>query len=145
MTPAPISLSRRRLTTCLLLAGSFVLAFAQRPGQAVFDTRIELSADPVLFLHRVSAVWSSAGDLGHVQSGQFVGYLFPMAPWFAFVHWVGLPVWVGQRLWIGGLIALAAWGILRLLDDLYSQRRGVAHLVAGALYAANPYVAVWMT
>jgi arabinofuranan 3-O-arabinosyltransferase len=121
------------------------LAFAQRPGKTVLDTRIELSADPGLFLHRVVAVWSSAGDLGHVQSGQFVGYLFPMAPWFAFADWIGLPTWIAQRLWLGALIALAAWGVVRLMDELYSRRRGLAHLLAAVLYAANPYVAVWMT
>ena len=121
------------------------MAFAQRPGKAVLDTRIELSVDPALFLHRVFAVWSPSGDLGHVQSGQFVGYLFPMAPWFAFAHWIGLPIWVSQRLWLGALIALAAWGVVRLMDELYSRRRGVAHLTAGVLYAANPYVAVWTT
>jgi arabinofuranan 3-O-arabinosyltransferase len=143
--PAPHSLVRRRLIPGLLVAGSFALAFAQRPGQTVFDTRIELSADATLFLHRVAAVWSPTGDLGHVQSGQFVGYLFPMAPWFAFVQWVGLPIWVGQRLWLGVLIALAALGAVRLLDELFDRRRGVAHLAAGVLYAANPYVAVWTT
>ncbi|HEX3316752.1 MAG TPA: alpha-(1-_3)-arabinofuranosyltransferase family protein [Solirubrobacteraceae bacterium] len=133
-----------RLIPLALAAASFAVAFAQRPGKAVLDTRIELSTDPALFLHRVSAVWSSTGDLGHVQSGQFVGYLFPMAPWFAFADWIGLPVWVAQRIWLGALLALAAWGVVRLLDDLYSRRRGLAHLAAGVLYAANPYVAVWM-
>jgi hypothetical protein len=128
-----------------LAAASFALAFAQRPGKTVFDTRIELSADPSLFLHRVAQLWSSTGDLGHLQSGQFVGYLFPMAPWFAFVQWTGMPMWVGQRLWLGALIALAAWGVVRLMDELYSTRRGLAHLTAGVLYAANPYVAVWTT
>src|SRR5690349_10126169 len=73
---------------------SFALAFAQRPGKTVFDTRIELSAAPSLFLHRVAQLWSSTGDLGHLQAGQFVGYLFPMAPWFAFVQWTGMPMWV---------------------------------------------------
>src|SRR5215217_5794724 len=100
---APGFLVRRRLTSGLLVAGAFVLAFAQRPGETVFDTRIELSANATLFLDRVAAVWSPTGDLGHVQSGQFVGYLFPMAPWFAFVKWIGLPVWMGQRLWLGAL------------------------------------------
>src|SRR3954453_7187514 len=137
--------TRRSAIPAALALGAFALAFVQRPGKTVFDTRIELSADPSLFLHRVAAVWSSTGDLGHVQSGQFVGYLFPMAPWFAFVQWLGLPMWVGQRLWIGGLIALAAWGAVRLMDRLYRPRRGIAHLTAGVLYAANPYVAVWVT
>jgi len=133
-----------RLIPLALAAASFAVAFAQRPGKAVLDTRIELSTDPALFLHRVYAVWSSTGDLGHVQGGQFVGYLFPMAPWFAFADWIGMPVWVAQRIWLGALLALAAWGVVRLLDVLYSRRRGLAHLAAGGLYAANPYVAVWM-
>ncbi len=75
--------TRRSAIPAALALGSFALAFVQRPGKTVFDTRIELSADPSLFLHRVASLWSSTGDLGHVQSGQFVGYLFPMAPWFA--------------------------------------------------------------
>jgi arabinofuranan 3-O-arabinosyltransferase len=142
--PAPVSLPRR-LVPALLAAGALAVAFAQRPGKTVFDTRIELSVDPSLFLHRVAAVWSSTGDLGHVQSGQFVGYLFPMAPWFALVQWTGMPMWVGQRLWLGGIVAIAAWGVVRLIDELFDRRRGVAHLTAGALYAFNPYVAVWTT
>ena len=80
-----------RLIPVALALGAMGLAFAQRPGKAVLDTRIELSADPALFLHRVAAVWSSTGDLGHVQSDQFVGYLFPMAPWFALAQWIGHP------------------------------------------------------
>src|SRR5690242_1862274 len=138
------NLPRSAIPAGLALA-SFALAFAQRPGKTVFDTRIELSADPSLFLHRVAQLWSSTGDLGHLQAGQFVGYLFPMAPWFAFVQWTGMPMWIGQRLWLGALIALAAWGVVRLMDELYDTRRGVAHLAAGVLYAANPYVAVWTT
>src|SRR4051812_7034149 len=137
--------TRRSAIPAALALGSFALAFVQRPGKTVFDTRIELSADPSLFLHRVAALWSPTGDLGHVQSGQFVGYLFPMAPWFDFVQWTGIPIWIGQRLWLGALIALAALGAVRLLDALLDRPRGVAHLVAGAVYAANPYVAVWTT
>src|SRR5215212_418032 len=135
----------RRLIPAVLVLGSFVVAFAQRPGKTVFDTRIELSTDASLFLHRVAQVWSPTGDLGHVQSGQFIGYLFPMAPWFALAQWVGMPMWVAQRVWLGALMALAAYGVVRLMDDLLDRRRGVAHLAAGALYAFNPYVAVWTT
>jgi arabinofuranan 3-O-arabinosyltransferase len=144
LMPTRSTLTRRGL---LLLLGfvAFGVAFAQRPGRTVFDTRIELSADPTLFLHRVADVWSSTGDLGHVQGGQFVGYLFPMAPWFAFVQWTGIPMWIGQRLWIGALLAVSAWGVVRLLDVLYTRQRGLAHLAAGLLYAANPYVVVWLS
>ena len=67
-------------------------------------------------------MWSSTTDLGHVQSGQFVGYLFPMGPWFAAADALGIPMWVAQRFWLGLLLALAAWGVVRLMDALYRPR-----------------------
>ncbi len=104
---------------------------------------MELSANPSLFLHQVSQLWSSTSDLGHVESAQFVGYLFPMAPWFAFAHAIGISMWVTERLWMGGLLALSAWGVVLLMDDLYGRRRGVAHVAAGVLFTVNPYVATF--
>jgi arabinofuranan 3-O-arabinosyltransferase len=137
----------RRRSHALLPAGvvllGFALAFLQRPGKAYFDTRIELSVDPGLFLERVANVWSSTGDLGHVQSGQFVGYLFPMGPWFALSDWLGVPMWVAQRLWLGLLIALAAWGAVAVMDRLYSRERGLPHAAAALLYALSPYVVIY--
>ncbi|MFL5885712.1 MAG: alpha-(1-_3)-arabinofuranosyltransferase family protein [Thermoleophilaceae bacterium] len=130
----------------LSLAGiSLLLAFIQRPAKAIFDTRVELGADPDLFLHRVGEVWSAQTDLGHVQSGQFVGYLFPMGPWFALAHALGLSTFLAQRLWFALLMALAAWGAVRVMDELYSTRRGLAHFAAGLLFATSPFVAVSLT
>ncbi|MFN8133586.1 MAG: alpha-(1-_3)-arabinofuranosyltransferase family protein [Solirubrobacteraceae bacterium] len=127
----------------LLAAVSFVVAFVQLPGRTVTDSRIELSADPGLFLTRAADLWSSTGDLGHLQSGQFVGYLFPMGPWFALAQAAGIPMWIAQRLWLGLLLALAAWGAIRLMDALYGRPRGLAHLVAAVVFAFNPYVVVF--
>ena len=121
----------------------FALAFVQRPGEAYFDTRIELSVDPGLFLERVTSVWSSTGDLGHVQGGQFVGYLFPMAPWFALSDWLGAPMWVAQRLWLGLLLAVAGWGVVVLMDRFYSRDRGLPHAAAALFYMASPYVVIY--
>jgi arabinofuranan 3-O-arabinosyltransferase len=127
----------------ILSACAFAAAFAQRPGKTFADSRVELSANPSLFLHQLGQVWSSTSDLGHVGSAQFVGYLFPMAPWFAFAHAIGISMWVTERLWMGGLLALSAWGVVLLMDDLYSRRRGVAHVAAGVLFTINPYVATF--
>ena len=121
----------------------FALAFLQRPGDAYFDTRIELSVDPALFLERVASVWSSTGDFGHVQSGQFVGYLFPMAPWFALTDWLGVPTWVAQRLWLGLLLALAGWGAMVLMDRLHARERGLPHVAAALFYMLSPYVVIY--
>src|SRR4051812_24231785 len=84
LTAAPTrpAIARRdRLIPLGLGLLSFLLAFGQRPGRGFDDTRIELTVDAVRFLERVGAVWSPTTDLGHAQSGQFVGYLFPMGPW----------------------------------------------------------------
>ncbi|HEV7844661.1 MAG TPA: alpha-(1-_3)-arabinofuranosyltransferase family protein [Thermoleophilaceae bacterium] len=137
------SLRSSRLLSPALAALAFLLAFLQRPGDAYSDTRLELSADPSLFLARVGDVWSSTTDLGHVQSGQFVGYLFPMGPWFAAADALGVSVWLAQRLWLGLLLALAAWGAVRLMDELYRPERGLAHVVAGLFFMLNPYTVIF--
>src|SRR4051794_33738197 len=143
--------SSRARVLWLLVGLSYAVALAQRPGKTVSDTRLELSLDPALFLSRVTHLWSGTTDLGHVQSGQFNGYLFPMGPWFAGGDALGLPMWLVQRLWLGTLLALAAWGVVRLLDELLPEpatdggsgplaRRPVAQLAAGLLFVFNPYV-----
>ena len=88
-------------------------------------------------------MWTSTGQLGDVQSGQQTGYLFPMGPFFAVGHAFGIPDWIVQRLWLGTLLALAAWGVVRLLDALLGRPRGVAHLVAGAVILLNPFVVTY--
>jgi arabinofuranan 3-O-arabinosyltransferase len=124
----------------LLTAVSFALAFAQRPGEIVADTKINLYVSPARFLSQVVSAWTPGTTLGHVFSGQYGGYLFPMAPFFAAGHGAQLPMWVVQRLWLGALLAIGAWGIVRLLDVMHSPRRGIAHLVAGAMFVLNPFV-----
>src|SRR4029077_15304232 len=44
---------------------------------------------------------------------------------------------------LGAVLAIAAWGMVRLLDALLDSPRGLAHLSAGALFIVNPYVAVY--
>jgi arabinofuranan 3-O-arabinosyltransferase len=134
---------RWRRSPLVLAVGAFGLAFAQRPGQDTADTKIGLHVNPGHFLSDLASVWSRTEGLGHVQGGQYSGYLWPMDPFFALGHLVGLPDWVTERLWIGMLLALAAWGVIRLVDELLEPDRGVAHLVAGAVYMVNPYVVVF--
>jgi hypothetical protein len=122
---------------------SFALAFLQRPGAATSDTKIDLHVEPVRFLGEVASVWSSSGGLGQVQAGQYSGYLFPMGPFYALGDLLGLAPWVVHRLWLGALLAVAAWGVVKLLDSLLEEPRGVAQVVAGALYVVNPYVATF--
>jgi arabinofuranan 3-O-arabinosyltransferase len=139
---------RKRLnnSSARLAAGiaalAYALAFVQRPGRVFTDTRIELTIDPARFLHAVAQMWSPTGDLGHVQSGEFIGYLVPMAPWYAFAHAIGIPTWVAQRIWLGTLLAVAGIGVMRLLAALLPRRAVLAEAAAGVLFVANPYVVV---
>lgn len=133
-------MSRSARQPLSLAALAYLLAFLQRPGDTVADTRVELTADPRLFLDRVASVWSPTADLGHVQGGQFAGYLFPQGPFHALAEMAGLPDWIAQRLWLGTLLALAAWGAIRVMDELWPRPRGVAHWAAGLIYMVNPYV-----
>jgi arabinofuranan 3-O-arabinosyltransferase len=134
---------RDRSIPLVLAALSFAAALLQRPGQAVSDTKIDLHVDPVGFLGDVASVWTNTGSLGEVQGGQYAGYIFPMGPFFALGDLLGLAPWLVHRLWLGLLLALAAWGTVRLLDALLSSRRGVAHAVAGLLFAINPYTVIY--
>ncbi len=122
---------------------AYTLAFLQRPGETVVDTRLELSADPGVFLERVFHVWSATTDFGHVQGGQFNGYLFPMAPWFALGDQLGVPMWVSQRLWLGTLLLLAAWGAARLMSALMGRPSLVASSGAALVFTLNPYVVLF--
>ena len=120
---------------------SFAIAFLQRPGEATADTKIDLHVEPVRFLAEVASVWSSSGGLGQVQAGQYSGYLWPMGPFFALGDVLGLPPWVVHRLWLGALLALAAWGTVKLLDALLDRAAARWRtLVAGRADRLNPYV-----
>jgi arabinofuranan 3-O-arabinosyltransferase len=118
---------------------AFVVALSQRPGWAHTDTKIDLHVDPSRFLADAASTWTQTTDLGDVHSAQYGGYLWPMGPFYALLRELGIAPWLVQRLWLGLLLALAAWGMLRLLDVLVGRPRGVAHLVATAFFVLNPY------
>src|SRR3954451_7179760 len=134
---------RRRSIPLGLALLALALGLAQRPGTVVADTKVDLYVDPARFLGHVFSVWSPTSDLGHVFGAQYSGYAFPMAPFFALGDAIGLPVWLVHRLWLAAVLALAAWGVVRLLDALHGPRRTVLHAAAGALYIVNPYVTVY--
>src|SRR3954471_8301770 len=135
---SPALVLRRRSLEAALAALSLLIALIQRPGVASSDTKIDLHVDPVGFLGDVASAWSSTGDLGHVQGGQYGGYLFPMGPFFALGHWLGLSPWLVQRLWLALVLFLAAWGAARLMEELDGPR-----VVTALLVLLNPYVVVF--
>jgi arabinofuranan 3-O-arabinosyltransferase len=135
--------SRHRLILPGLAVLAYALAFAQRPGKLIADTKVHLYVDPSRFLSHLASAWSPTADLGHVWAGQYGGYLFPMAPWFALGDALGIPMWIVHRLWLGTLLFLAAWGVVRLMEAVWERDRGVAHVAAAVLFVVNPYVTVY--
>ena len=121
-----------------LAALSLLLAFAQGDGRTYTDTRVELTAEPGLFLDRVASVWSPTVDLGHIQSGQYVGYLFPMGPWFAGLDALGVPAWIAERLWFALVLWLAGLG-------RRAPARRALRPPAGAVARAWPRCSSWPT
>jgi arabinofuranan 3-O-arabinosyltransferase len=139
--PIPRPLRGRAVEVALAVL-AFLLALAQRPGRTLTDTKIDLHVDPAGFLGDVLSAWSDTGDLGHVQGGQYGGYAFPMAPFFALGHALGVAPWLVQRLWLGLILALAAWGAARLAAQLGGGTTERA--AAGLLYLLNPYVVIFV-
>lgn len=129
-----------RVVLAALALLSYGIALLQRPGTTVSDTRVELSADPGLFLERTIWIWNGATDLGHVQSGQFTGYLFPMGPYFALGDAAGIPMWLLQRFWLGTLLFLAGWGAVRLVRALLPGAGWEGQAAALLVFVLNPYV-----
>ncbi|MTD42889.1 DUF3367 domain-containing protein [Conexibacter sp. W3-3-2] len=130
-----------------LVLGAYLLALVQRPGETIADTKVHLQLDAARFLGDVASAWTPTAGLGHVWAGQYGGYLFPMGPFFAAGEALGLPDWVVHRLWLGTLLAVAAYGILRLLRVLVPGHAehgySALHVGAGVLYVVNPYVTVY--
>jgi arabinofuranan 3-O-arabinosyltransferase len=122
---------------------AFALAFWQRPGWAMTDTKIDLHVDPARFLRQAASVWTSTTDLGEVHSVQYSGYVWPMGPFFSAGHALGLSPWVVQRIWLALILAACAWGVLKLLDVLVGRPRGIVHLVAAAFFVLNPYTVLF--
>ncbi|WP_367323394.1 alpha-(1-_3)-arabinofuranosyltransferase family protein [Streptomyces sp. HUAS ZL42] len=113
-----------------------VLLLAVHPGRQTFDTKLGVTVDPGRFLSDLGQLWHDQGSFGGIQD-QYVGYLWPMLPFYWLADLVRLPVWLAERLWLSLIVSVAFWGALRLTERLRVGSGG-SRLLAAVVYALWP-------
>ncbi|AYA18893.1 DUF3367 domain-containing protein [Streptomyces alfalfae] len=114
----------------------FVLLLAAKPGRMTFDTKLGVAVDPWQFLSDLGQLWHDRGGFGGIQD-QYVGYVFPMLPFYGLADLVQIPVWIAERLWFSLILAVAFWGALRLAERLGIGSRS-SRLLGAVVYALWP-------
>ncbi|MEU0215289.1 alpha-(1-_3)-arabinofuranosyltransferase [Streptomyces sp. NPDC006265] len=114
----------------------FVLFLAVRPGRQTFDTKLGVTVDPGQFLADLGQLWHDRAGFGGIQD-QYVGYLWPMLPFYWLCDVVRLPVWLAERLWLSLIVSVAFWGALRLAERL-RVGSGASRLLGAVAYALWP-------
>jgi len=127
----------RSWRTFVLVTLAYVPMLAARPGYVTADTKTYLYLDPGQVLTEATSMWSSAVGAGTVTH-QYIGYLWPMGPWFWMMEALAIPDWVAQRLWWGTIVCVAAIGTYRL--SLRLAHRRDAALLAAVAYGLSPYL-----
>lgn len=108
---------------------------AVSPGRMTFETKLGVAADPLRFLGDLGQVWHDRAGFGGIWD-QYVGYAFPMLPYYALTDLAHVPVWLAERLWLSIVVTTAFWGALRLAERLGvgSSRTRLLGAVAYALW-----------
>ncbi|MEU5979707.1 alpha-(1-_3)-arabinofuranosyltransferase family protein [Streptomyces sp. NPDC047315] len=117
-------------------AAVFVLFLAVSPGRMTFETKLGVAADPWQFIADLGQLWQDRAGFGGLAN-QYIGYAFPMLPYYGLADLVQLPVWLAERLWLSLIVATAFWGALRLAERLGVGTRST-RLLGAVVYALWP-------
>ncbi|MFE9681515.1 alpha-(1-_3)-arabinofuranosyltransferase family protein [Streptomyces sp. NPDC006285] len=117
-----------------------VLFLAVDPGRQTFDTKLGVALAPRRFLADLGQLWHDQGGFGGIAD-QYVGYAFPMLPYYWLTDLVSLPVWLAERLWMSLIVAVAFWGALRLAERL-DIGSSASRLLGAVVYALWPVFTV---
>jgi arabinofuranan 3-O-arabinosyltransferase len=119
---------------------TFVPLLLTASGVVGADTKTYLYLDPGKVLAEAPWVWNSQIGMGSVTH-QYIGYLWPMGPFYWLFDALGVPDWVAQRIWIGGIILAAGLGVRYLCRTLsWARDQWGAVLVAMLAYMFSPYL-----
>ncbi|WP_372348971.1 alpha-(1-_3)-arabinofuranosyltransferase family protein [Streptomyces sp. KL116D] len=131
--PGPGPRSRRWLFA--FWAVLFVAFCAVQPGRMTFETKLGVALDPWQFLRDLGELWHDRAGFGGIAD-QYIGYAFPMLPYYALADLLQLPVWLAERLWLSIVVTVAFWGALRLAErlDIGTPRSRLLGAVTYALW-----------
>ncbi|MBT2492895.1 DUF3367 domain-containing protein [Streptomyces sp. ISL-96] len=136
MTTTPYQEPRSRRWLFAFGAAALIAFIAASPGRMTFETKLGVALDPFKFLSDLGELWHSRAGFGGIFD-QYVGYAFPMLPFYALADLVNLPVWLAERLWLSIVVTTAFWGALRLAERLLVGSP-TTRLLGAAAYALWP-------
>ncbi|MGW1882420.1 alpha-(1-_3)-arabinofuranosyltransferase domain-containing protein [Streptomyces sp. NPDC001970] len=133
--PAPAQPCGRRW---LLAFWAVVLVGFLTPsaGKMTFETKLGVAADPWKFIRDLGELWHDRAGFGGIAD-QYIGYSFPILPYYALADLARIPVWFAERLWLSLVVTIAFWGALRLAERLRIGSPST-RLLAAAAYALWP-------
>lgn len=135
-TPPPEDRPRDRRWLLAFWLTALVGFLVSSPGKMTFDTKLGVVTDPWRFLGDLGGLWHDRAGFGGIAD-QYIGYAFPMLPYYALTDLLQIPTWLAERLWLSLIVSTAFWGALRL-----AERFGVgthrSRLVGAAAYALWP-------
>ncbi|MCB1006699.1 MAG: DUF3367 domain-containing protein [Acidimicrobiales bacterium] len=133
-------MTRERLWPTGVLLGllALVATFTNEPTRYVGDNRFEQYWGPVGRLLRETSLWDGTRGLGRVGE-EFWPSSYPVA----LLRGLGLSAPVSEHLWHAVVLVVAGLGMVALLRVLLG-RIGPAAVVAGLLYAFNPFTATFL-
>ncbi|MFE7031052.1 alpha-(1-_3)-arabinofuranosyltransferase [Streptomyces sp. NPDC057621] len=134
--PGPEQGPRSRRWLLGFWAVVLVLFLAVDPGRQTFDTKLGVALDPGQFLADLGQLWHDRGGFGGIAD-QYVGYAFPMLPYYWLTDLISMPVWLAERLWMSLVVAVAFWGALRLAERL-DVGSSASRLLGAVVYALWP-------
>ncbi len=105
------------LTIAIPALLTYVPLLLTQPGQVGADTKTYLYLNPGKVLAEAPYVWNSQIGMGTVTH-QYIGYLWPMGPFYWVFQQVGVPDWIAQRIWLGTLMLAAGLGVRYLCRTL---------------------------
>ncbi|PZS37647.1 MAG: DUF3367 domain-containing protein [Pseudonocardiales bacterium] len=129
----PVTSGRWFLLIWLL---ALIILAANDPGRMFFDTKLGVDIDAAGFYARLWHLWNPLEWFGTLQN-QYIGYAFPMAPFYLVGQLLHVPNWITERIWLSLLVAVGYSGLVRLAAALRigSER---SRPLAGLVFALWP-------